>query len=329
MTRCVSPPASCSCAAAAAGRGQTLAVEAQAERRRVHRGDRRRRGTQVRVLGRAGARAALRRRRRRGAGAPTTARRLRHRLSLRRAASQVIDAYVEYVCAPHGRGLRARARPGDTARRSASGPRAITPTSGSCGRRSSATADTTRCRTAISNTASRSSSVSPRRRSRRASARPADVGEAIRRAGLDTVLRAAGRPRPVILGASYIDTMPVHAGALRARAAPASAASTCAWMRAGVQVRGEWLGGRPFDGTRPPAAMSTSSCIARRWGRSPLLARAERLAYDGAAPHALYTHRYTAGARVRLWRGLAASAGVDATRPASSPSAGRPPSTSA
>ena len=40
------------------------------------------------------------------------------------------------------------------------------------------------------------------------------------------------------------------------------------------------------------------------------LLRAERLSYEARAPFALQTHRYWAGARIRLWKGLATSAGV-------------------
>ena len=40
------------------------------------------------------------------------------------------------------------------------------------------------------------------------------------------------------------------------------------------------------------------------------LLRAERLAYAAPEPHALYSHRYAAGVRVRLWKGLATAIGV-------------------
>ena len=40
------------------------------------------------------------------------------------------------------------------------------------------------------------------------------------------------------------------------------------------------------------------------------LFRAERLAYTAPEPFALYSHRYAAGMRVRLWKGLATSVGV-------------------
>jgi hypothetical protein len=139
--------------------------------------------------------------------------------------------------------------------------------------------------------------------------RPADVGTALRRDGLDTVLRAQVAHGQVIVGASYIDTMPdqparfaqgqAHFGGVDLRV-----------MHAGVMLRGEWISGRPFDGTATRGGYFDVLVHRPRLGPVTLLARAERLAYDARPPHALYTHRYTAGARVRIWRGLAAAAGV-------------------
>jgi hypothetical protein len=40
------------------------------------------------------------------------------------------------------------------------------------------------------------------------------------------------------------------------------------------------------------------------------LFRAERLAYDAAPPRALYSSRYSAGARIRVWKTVAVSVGV-------------------
>jgi hypothetical protein len=81
-------------------------------------------------------------------------------------------------------------------------------------------------------------------------------------------------------------------------------------MTGGVQVRGEWLGGRPFDGTTTTGGYI--DLIVHRPAMGPItaLARAERLAYTAPDPYALYSHRYSAGARVRIWRGLCAAAGL-------------------
>jgi hypothetical protein len=138
---------------------------------------------------------------------------------------------------------------------------------------------------------------------------PADVGDAIRRDGVTSVVRAQAAVGAWILGASYIDTtpyMPERFAKGRARFGGADVR----WMAGGVQVRGEWLGGQPFDGTRTTGGYV--DLIVHRPAMGPVTAfgRAERLAYDTAPPRDLYTHRYTAGARIRIWNTIAASFGL-------------------
>ena len=138
---------------------------------------------------------------------------------------------------------------------------------------------------------------------------PSDVGEAIRRSGVTGVVRAQAAAGAWIVGASYIDTMPSQP----ARWAPGRTrfgGVDVRWMASGVQVRGEWLGGQPFDGTRTDGGYADVIVHRPAMGPVTAFARAERLAYDAEPPHALYTHRYTAGARVRMWRTIAASLGV-------------------
>lgn len=138
---------------------------------------------------------------------------------------------------------------------------------------------------------------------------PADVGQAIRRSGVDTVARAEGTAGALIVGASMIDTtpyMPERFARGRARFAGVDAR----WMQGGVLVRGEWLAGRPFDGTRTTGGYADLIVHRPFMGPVTALVRAERLAYDAAPPRALYSHRYSAGARVRLWKTVAVSAGV-------------------
>src|SRR5262249_4807842 len=79
-------------------------------------------------------------------------------------------------------------------------------------------------------------------------AAPADVGSARRPSGLDTTVRVQTYVGNLVAGASYIRTLPYqdpyfahgHArfGGLDAR-----------WSAGGVELRGEYLWGRPFDGT--------------------------------------------------------------------------------
>lgn len=136
--------------------------------------------------------------------------------------------------------------------------------------------------------------------------RPADVGDAKRRAGVGASVRVEAAAGPVILGASYLDTTPyppeqfaegrTRFGGIHVR-----------WMWDGWLLRGEWLAGRPFDGTSTTGGYADLLVHRPALGPVTLLARAERLAYDAKAPFALHTHRYAAGARFRLWKGLSLS----------------------
>lgn len=139
--------------------------------------------------------------------------------------------------------------------------------------------------------------------------RPADVGDAIRRPGTDTVLRAQGALGALIVGASFVNTTPY----LPERFASGRAlfgGVDARWMYAGVQLRGEWIGGRPFDGTSTTGGYVDLIVHRPSMGPVTALVRAERLDYATISPFALYTHRYTAAGRVRLWQGVAVSTGV-------------------
>jgi hypothetical protein len=138
---------------------------------------------------------------------------------------------------------------------------------------------------------------------------PSDVGEAIRRPGVSGVVRSQAAVGSWIVGASYLDTTPY----LPARFASGRArfgGVDVRWMSNGILVRGEWIGGQPFEGTRTTGGYADLLIHRPMMGPVTAFARAERLAYDANPPHALYTHRYTTGARIRLWRTLALSAGV-------------------
>jgi hypothetical protein len=139
--------------------------------------------------------------------------------------------------------------------------------------------------------------------------RPGDVGEAIRRSGTTGVVRAQGAAGNLIVGVSYIDTMPYQPERFASGRTRLGGVDV-RWMSNGVQVRGEWLGGQPFDGTETTGGYVDLIVHRPAMGPVTLLGRAERLDYDAPPPHALHTHRYSAGARIRVWQSVAVSAGV-------------------
>jgi hypothetical protein len=132
--------------------------------------------------------------------------------------------------------------------------------------------------------------------------RPGDVGTT--RAGR---VEIAGRG--LVLGASAIDTMP-YLPETFAKGRARYTGLDLRWMRRGVQVRGEWLSGRPFDGTTTAGGYLDLIAHTRRMDRLTALARVETLDYDTTTRFALKTHRVSGGARLRLWQQLAVSAGL-------------------
>jgi hypothetical protein len=140
--------------------------------------------------------------------------------------------------------------------------------------------------------------------------RPGDVGDVLRRPGWDGAVRAEGSAGPWIVGASFVNTTPyepiadspgrTHFGGIDAR-----------WMLAGVQFRGEWLFGQYSDIATTTGGYIDAIVHTPAMGRMTALARAEKLDYDTLpVEYALFTHRYTAAVRVRIWQGLSASVGM-------------------
>lgn len=138
---------------------------------------------------------------------------------------------------------------------------------------------------------------------------PGDVGDAIRRDGVTKTARAQISVGSFIVGVSGIDTTP-YLPAQFATGPSRFAGVDVRWMRGGVMLRGEWLDGQPFDGTRTFGGYADLVVHRPRMGPVTAFLRAERLTYEARAPFALSTHRYLGGARVRVWPGLAVSAGV-------------------
>ena len=138
---------------------------------------------------------------------------------------------------------------------------------------------------------------------------PGDVGESIRRPGLNTVLRGQTAFGAMIVGVSRITTQP-YQNPRFAHGDTVFNGIDVRWMRDGVQARGEWITGRPFDNT------STTGwyldLLVHRPAMGPVTAvmRAERLDYDAAPPFAMSAERYTAGTRIRLLDELAAQIAI-------------------
>lgn len=127
---------------------------------------------------------------------------------------------------------------------------------------------------------------------------PQDVGTAVRRRGLDRVVRVQAYRGAFVGGVSHIRSRPSE----RRSFAQGDAVFTgldLRWMRGGTQLRGEWIIGQPFNGPSTTGWYVDVMVHRRALGPVTLVGRAEELSYD-AGVHSRYMQRLTAGARVQL-----------------------------
>jgi hypothetical protein len=139
--------------------------------------------------------------------------------------------------------------------------------------------------------------------------RPGDVGEAARQPGLDTVVRAQGSAGPFIVGLSHIRTRPDQTGSF-VQGRMEFTGLDLRWMRGGVQLRGEWITGQPFDGTTTTGWYADAIVHRVAMGPVTAVARIEQLDYDTRPPFDLHRRRQTLGARIRIREGLSAELNV-------------------
>jgi len=139
--------------------------------------------------------------------------------------------------------------------------------------------------------------------------RPGDVGAAARQPGLDTVLRAQGSAGPFIVGLSHIRTSPNLTGSW-VHGRMEFTGLDLRWMRDGVQLRGEWITGRPFDGTTTTGWYADAIVHRVAMGPVTAVARIERVDYDTSPPFDLHKRRQTLGARIRVGQGFSTQVNV-------------------
>lgn len=139
--------------------------------------------------------------------------------------------------------------------------------------------------------------------------RPGDAGSAVRRPTVDTVTRIQSFLGPVVAGASHIRTSPY----LPERFASGRSVFTgvdLRWMHGGVQLRGEWITGRPFEGTTTRGWYADAIVHRLAMGPVTAVARIEQLDYDTDSAFALHARRHTIGARIRIFQALSAQLNI-------------------
>ena len=111
---------------------------------------------------------------------------------------------------------------------------------------------------------------------------PQDMGEAVRRSGLDGVVRAQFHRGNVIIGVSHIRHKPYERRSF-ARGNAEFTGVDFRWMSSGIQVRGEWLTGRPWDGVSTDGWYVDLLVHKRPLGPVTLVFRGEDLDYPAYA----------------------------------------------
>lgn len=137
---------------------------------------------------------------------------------------------------------------------------------------------------------------------------PQDVGLAVRRSGFDPVARVEGFVGGLVYGASYMRSRPYDRRAF-VRGHLEFTGVDARYMTGGVQVRGEWITGRPFANTTTTGWYVDGIVHPRALGPVTVLARVEALDYEaGRFPR--FDRRFTGGARIRLPAQLVAQVAV-------------------
>ncbi len=135
---------------------------------------------------------------------------------------------------------------------------------------------------------------------------PADVGTAVRRSGLDAVARLQAYYGPLIAGVSRIRTSPLQSVEEEHDGPAELTGIDLRWTRNGVQLRGEWMTGRPFDGASTRGWYADGLVHLIGMGPVTAVARIEQLEYEEPFDaEASSSRRQTIGARVRLAGGFA------------------------
>jgi hypothetical protein len=138
---------------------------------------------------------------------------------------------------------------------------------------------------------------------------PADEGVIERRHEFEAVMRVQAYYKSFIVGASRMDTGRDSALGSFARGRMVFNGVDGRWGSSGVQLRGEWISGRPFDGVTTDGGYLDA--IVHRPGMGPITAvgRIEKIDYD-AGRFSFYYTRVTAGTHVRFNEYLSAQVSV-------------------
>lgn len=130
--------------------------------------------------------------------------------------------------------------------------------------------------------------------------KPHDIGSSHRRDGADESIRVQGYYGPFILGVSHVRSEP-YLPARFAHGRQVFTGTDVRWTHSfGVQLRGEFLKGHPFDGVSTTGWYLDGFLHHVGMGPFTVVVRDESLDYRAPAPRAQSARRVTMGTRVRL-----------------------------
>jgi hypothetical protein len=132
---------------------------------------------------------------------------------------------------------------------------------------------------------------------------PGDVGDVKRRSGLDVVARLQAYAGPLIVGVSHIRTPPYLPASFALGDAELTGVDA-RWMVGGVQLRGEWLFGTPFDGTTTDGGYVDVSVHRPIMGPVTAVFRTERISYSAQVDLLHQTSQVAYGAPLAVDVGL-------------------------
>ena len=127
---------------------------------------------------------------------------------------------------------------------------------------------------------------------------PLDASHEGRPRTASAVVRLQAVYRSLIVGSSYLNSESYRKGDW-VKGRMIFRGVDARWMRGGVQLRGEWINGRSFDGVATRGGYLDTILHVRAMGPVTAVARIEKLDYD-AGQFSFYYRRYSVGTLIRI-----------------------------
>ena len=132
---------------------------------------------------------------------------------------------------------------------------------------------------------------------------PQDIGTAVRQSGFDPVIHVQAYRGSFVVGFSHIRSKPYERRSF-AKGQMVFTGIDVRWMRSGIQLRGEYIFGRPFDLVSTDGWYIDAIVHKPAFGPVTFVGRVEDLDYEAGRRSAFNT-RYTVGGRVQLTAAMA------------------------